>query len=471
MQSLQDLNVIILAAGKGKRMISSTPKVLHKILDKPMIYYIINEVKKINPANIFVITGFAHETLESYLKDNFPEVKIIYQEKQLGTGHAILLTKRFYEENWGNVLVLSGDSPLIRSETLSRLVSQQLHGRYAASLITAILDNPFGYGRILRDQNGDIIKIVEESDASLEEKQIKEINPSIYCFNSKYLFENIENLKPQNFQREYYLTDIIEEFFKKNLKVSSLLVEDSTEILGINDRAQLAMVQKIMQKRINEKLMLEGVTIVDPDTTFISIDSQISNDVVVQPNTFIYGKTVIKKDCNIGPFVQLMDCEIDEGTLINSAVLVNAIIGKNNNIGPFSYVRPGTITKTKVKIGGFCEVKKSIINNNSKIPHLTYIGDSEIGENVNIGASSVTCNYDGFRKNKTIIGDNVFVGSDTMFVPPIKIGSGSLIAAGSVITEDVPDNSLAITRGKQINIQNGATKYRKKKSELKDEGV
>lgn len=467
MEYVKNLNVVILAAGKGKRMMSSTPKVLHNIIDKPMIYYVLKEAGKLNPENIYVITGHEHDILKGYLADNFPDVIPVFQEHQLGTGHAVSLLKEYVNENWESVLVLTGDCPLIKSETLKKLVASRQAGNYAGLLVTALLENPFGYGRIIKNQLGEIIRIVEEADATLKEKLIREINPSVYCFDVRALFDNISSLDSNNYPKEYYLTDIIEKFTYKNLKTSTLMIDDSSEVLGINDRIQLSVVEKLMRKRINEKFMSAGVTITDPDSTFIGIDVEIENDAAIEPFSFIWGKTIIRKGCVIGPFAQISDCEIGSGTMINSAVIKNAKIGKNNNIGPYSYIRPGTVTNENVKVGGFCEVKKSIVGSNSKIPHLSYIGDSEIGENVNIGASSVTCNYDGFRKNRTIIGDNVFIGSDTMLVPPVRIGKGAIVAAGSVITEDVPDNAMAVARGKQINMPDGATKYRKKKESLK----
>lgn len=463
----KNLTIVILAAGKGKRMISSTPKVLHNIIDKPMIYYTLKEAAKLDADNIFVITGHNHEILEKYLSDNFPKVIPVYQEKQMGTGHAISLLKNFSNKKWESVLVLTGDCPLIKSETLASMVNCQQDGNYAACVLTAILDNPYGYGRIIKNQDGQVKKIVEESDATSNEKSIREINTSIYCFDSNALFDNISFINSDNFQKEYYLTDIIEEFTKKNLKSLAFLISDGDEVLGVNDRIQLSAVEKIMRKRINENLMASGVTITDPNSTFIGSDVFIENDTIIEPFSFIKGKTIIKKGCTIGPFAQIFDCEIDAGTTINSAVIKNALIGKNNNIGPYTYIRPGTVTSENVKIGGFCEVKKSIIGSNSKIPHLSYIGDAEMGSNINIGASSVTCNYDGYRKNKTVIGDDVFIGSDTMLVPPVHIGKGALIAAGSVITEDVPENSMALARSKQVNLPDGAVKYRKKKESSK----
>jgi bifunctional UDP-N-acetylglucosamine pyrophosphorylase / glucosamine-1-phosphate N-acetyltransferase len=467
MDNSKKLNIVILAAGKGKRMKSSTPKVLHNIIDKPMIFYVLREAVKLNPVKIYVITGYEHEILENYIAQNFPEVICVYQKVQLGTGHAVSLIKDYYNKEMESLMVLTGDCPLIKSETLMNLAALQKSGNYSCTVLSAAVENPFGYGRIIKNKPGEIVKIVEEADAMPQEKLIKEINTSLYCFDAKALFDNISSLNSNNYQKEYYLTDIIEKFAQNNLKTSALLIDDSSEVSGVNDRVQLCGVEKMMRRRINEKFLYSGVTITDPDSTFIGVDVEIESDASIEPFSFLNGKTVIKKGCVIGPFAQITDCEIDSGTKINSAVIKNAKIGKNNNIGPFSYIRPGTITREDVKVGGFCEVKNSIVGSNSKIPHLSYIGDCEIGENVNIGASSVTCNYDGYRKNRTIIGDNVFIGSDTMLVPPVMIGQGSIVAAGSVITEDVPEYALAISRGRQINMPGGAQKFRQKKESLK----
>ena len=467
MDNIKNLNIVVLAAGKGKRMKSSTPKVLHNIIDKPMIYYVLREAAKLNPAKIYVITGYGHEMLEKYIAQNFPEVICVYQKVQSGTGHAVSLIKKYYNIEMESLMVLTGDCPLVKSESLMSLAALQKSGRYSGTVLSAAMENPFGYGRIIKNEFGEIIKIVEEADATAQEKLLKEINTSLYCFDAKALFDNISSLDSNNYQKEYYLTDIIEKFAQNNLKTSVLLIDDNNEVAGVNDRVQLCGVEKIMRWRICEKLLYSGVTIKDPDSTFIGIDVEIESDAVIEPFSFLNGKTIVKKGCIIGPFAQITDCEIDIGTEINSAVIKNAKIGKNNNIGPFSYIRPGTVTSGDVKIGGFCEVKNSIIGTCSKIPHLSYIGDCEIGENVNVGASSVTCNYDGYRKNRTIIGDNVFIGSDTMLVPPVKIGKGSIVAAGSVITEDVPSDAMAVSRGRQINMPGGALNYRKKKENLK----
>ncbi len=472
MEDQKNLIVVILAAGKGKRMLSNTPKAMHKILDKPMIHYVLKEAYRLNPRKVFVVTGFGHKELEAYLKENYPSALPVFQEKQLGTGHAVNMVSKYSEPDWKDVMVLPGDSPLICSTTLYALHESQRNGKHACSVLSALSENPSGYGRIIRNKRGELEKIVEESDATLEEKKIKEINSSIYCFDSTLLFKYLQNLSPDNSQNEFYLPDIIEKIIASGQTASVFKADDPSEIFGVNDRLALAEAAKKMQKRINKELMLSfGVSMPDPDSVYIGDEALFSQDVIVYPNTCIFGKTEIGSGCVIGPSVQLSDCCIGKNTIINSAVLKEVKLGENNNIGPFTYVRPGTITDDNVKIGGFCEVKKSIIGKNSKIPHLTYIGDTEMGQNVNVGASSVTCNYNGYEKNKTIIGNNVFIGSDTMLIPPVKIGNGALVAAGSTITEDVPDNALALARGKQVNIEDGAKKYRAKKEFKKNEGA
>lgn len=482
MKACNNLIIVILAAGKGKRMLSSTPKVMHKILDKPMIHYVLKEAYKLNPAKVYVVTGFGHEELEKYLSENYPMSIPVFQEEQLGTGHAVNMVKKYYDNTWEEVMILPGDSPLVKSKTLEDMYINQ-KGRlnakdgshrenFSCTLVSSIIENPYGYGRIVKNKNDEVIKIVEERDASSEEKKIAEVNSSIYCFKAGVLFDYLKNLKPDNSQKEFYLTDIIEEMIKDKHRVSTFKAKDMLEVSGVNDRLALSNAAKIMQRRINEELMLSsGVSMTDPELVYVGDDVIISKDVIVHPNTYIFGKSEIGKGCTIGPSVQLYDCKIGKNTSINSAVLIEAKLGENNIIGPFSYIRPGTITDDKVKIGGFCEVKKSKVGKNSKIPHLTYIGDTEMGQNVNIGASSVTCNYDGYAKNKTVIGNDVFIGSDTMLVPPVEIGNGAIVAAGSVITENVPDDSLAIVRGRQVNIEGGATKYRAKKEIEKNKGA
>lgn len=465
----KNLTVIVLAAGKGKRMKSDIPKVLHNICYQPIIYHILTSAFKLNPKNLFVIVGHKAEKVKEFLSSNFPGAIPVIQENQLGTAHAVSMLKSCIGELGDTCLVMPGDIPLISDSTLRKVANTMEQSGNPAVVLTAVVDNPHGYGRVIKDDKSNILRIVEESDASESEKKINEINSSIYCFETKSLFSYLEKISSKNSQNEFYLTDIIENFIGAKHKVSCISVQDNFEIEGINDRTALAKLEKIMQSKINETLMAEGVTIRDPGTCYISAEVEIGRDTVVEPFCFIKGKTKIGNACVIGPFTQITDSIIGDYTKIYNSVIIGSIVGKANNIGPSSYLRPGTQTSENVKIGAACEIKKSRIRKNSKVPHLSYIGDADIGENVNIGAGTVTCNFDGFFKNKTVIGDNVFIGSDTMLVAPVKIGKGAITAAGSVISEDVPDDSLAIERNKQKNIENGALRFREKKEKQKKE--
>ncbi|MFO7928547.1 MAG: bifunctional UDP-N-acetylglucosamine diphosphorylase/glucosamine-1-phosphate N-acetyltransferase GlmU [Candidatus Humimicrobiaceae bacterium] len=459
----KDLSVIILAAGKGTRMKSSKPKVLHQIFGKPMLYHILNTCLKITPKNIFTVIGYKASLVEEFLKKSFPAVIPVLQQEQLGTAHAVKAAKKYRKKMGEDIIVLAGDCPLLTGKTLKKLIENKKKTGSAATLISATIPNPEGYGRIIKDSSGHVKEIIEEADADSSQKAINEVNTSVYCFSRDDLFESIDEIGSDNAQNEYYLTDIIKKLTQKGKIVSVFRATDYGEVFGINDRLQLSKVERLMIKRRNQKLMKEGVTIRDPGNCFIDPEAEIENDVTIEPYCFINGRTVIKKNCVIGPFCQITDTVVGKGTKINASVIIGSEIGKNNNIGPYSYIRPDTVTGDKVKIGGFCEVKKSMVGRGSKVPHLSYVGDTEIGAGVNVGASCVTVNYDGYSKSKTIIEDGVFIGSDTMLIAPVKIGKGAIVAAGSVITEDVPGNSLAIERGEQKNIKDGATRYRRKK--------
>ncbi len=464
MEFSKDLSVVILAAGKGKRMRSETPKVLHKVCGHPIIYYILKQILGLGPKNIFVVAGHKKQYLKDYLAGEFTSVRTIEQDKQLGTGHAVKMVRDGAGDFGRSMLVLSGDSPLITKETLKSLISLRARGNAAAVILTSITENPGGYGRVVKNEKGEVTRIVEEADASPSEKKINEVNSSSYCFDTKLLFENIGSIDTKNSQGEYYLTDIVETLIKKGHKVGTFIVADHNEVKGINDRSQLAEAGKIIRKKINKRLMENGVTIVDPDTAYIEDTVQIGSDTIIEPSCFLKGNTVIGDNCTIGPFSQLTDTIIGQGSIINSSVIIGAEIGTENNIGPNSYIRPDTKTGQRVKIGAFCEIKKSTVDDGSKVPHLSYVGDTEIGKGVNIGASSVTVNYNGFSKARTIIEDGAFIGSDTMLIAPVRIGRGAIVAAGSVITRDVGENVMAIERAKQKNIRNGAIKYKNRKN-------
>jgi bifunctional UDP-N-acetylglucosamine pyrophosphorylase/glucosamine-1-phosphate N-acetyltransferase len=465
----KNLSAIILAAGLGKRMKSEIPKVLHQVCFKPILYYILKSVSALDPKNIFVVVGHKEELVRQFLNSDFPDVITVKQEIQLGTAHAVGVVKKYYDDLSDCCLVLPGDIPMILPETLTSLISNATSpgGATSAALLTSVVADPFGYGRIVRGPGGNIVKIVEEKDAGDSEKLINEINTSVYYFGKKILFEYLENIGSENAQKEFYLTDIVENLVKSNRQVEGYIARDSIEAEGINDRVQLAVIEKLMQKRINRRHMLSGVTFKDPDTSFVGPETIIGIDTVIEPSCLIKGNTKIGQNCIIGPFTQIEDCTIGDGTKINKSVLQSAVIGSFNTIGPTSYIRPGTFTGDKVKIGACCEIKKSRISDKSKVPHLSYIGDAQIGTEVNIGAGTITCNYDGFLKNRTVIEDGVFIGSDTMLVAPVRIGKGAITAAGSAIVEDVPADCLAIERCKQANIDKGASKFREKKEEQK----
>ena len=406
---------IVLAAGKGTRMKSKKSKLVQKIYGKEVVRRAVENAEKAGVGEIVAVVGYMKEEVMAVLGD---KVKYAVQDEMLGTGHAVLQAKEYLKGKKGKVLVLNGDVPLIRPETLNKLLEKSIENKEYASLLTAIYDNPKGYGRIVRDEGGNIAAIVEEKDTTDDQKEIKEINAGIYCFDIEELLAALENLSPDNAQGEYYLTDVIEIMNKKGLKTGAVVVEDNTEILGINDRIQLEMLTKVLQMRINTEYMRKGVTIEDINTTYIYDDVEIGMDTVIHPNT------TIKSDVKIGE-----DCEI----------------------GPNAYIRKGCRLANNVKIGNFVEIKKTIIGEGTKVPHFIYLGDCEVGEKCNIGCGTITCNYDGFHKSKTIIGNHSFIGSNSNLVAPVNIGDETFIAAGSTITDDVPDYALAIARGRQVN--------------------
>lgn len=442
------MKVLILAAGLGKRMKSKYPKVVHKILGKPMINWVVDLAK--NFGEVGVVVGHKAEVVKGYLSD---DVKTYLQEPQLGTGHAVMCAKEFISEN-EDLLVLYGDVPLLSKETIEMLRNEHEEKNNQVTVLTFITENPAGYGRIVRTDGK--IRIVEDKDASEEEKKINEVNSGIYIFSGKFLLENIENLKNNNAQGEYYLTDLV----GMAERVSTVLLEDILEVSGVNDRVQLAELESIARERILKKLMLSGVTIVDPVSTFIGPDVEIGMDTIVHPFTIIEGKTKIGEDCEIGPYTHIADSTIGKNVKVIRSEVEKSIIEDDVSVGPFSRLREGTVLKEKVKIGNFVETKKSIIGKNSKAHHLTYLGDATVGENVNVGAGTITCNYDGYKKYKTFIGDGAFIGSNSSLVAPVKIGKGAITGAGSVITEDVPDDALALGRARQVIKEGWAMKKR-----------
>ncbi len=457
-----DLAVVVLAAGEGTRMKSSLPKVLHKICGRPIISYIINAVQNLNPVKLIIVVGHQKEKVMENLDDG---IEVVAQESQLGTGHAVLVVEQYLSDYEGSVLVLSGDSPLIKSETLLELVRLRENSMATAAILTAKLKDPGGYGRIIRHGN-EIIRIVEEKDATVDEVKNDEVNSGIYCFDNVKLFDFLKDVKNENQQKEYYLTDVIGVIKDNGEKVVSMMVEDEDEILGINSRRQQAKVDEIMRKRINYRLMDEGVTFIDPDLSFVGPDVIVGKDTVIYPLTFLEGKTSIGEGCEIGPSARLVNATIGKDVKIQNSVISESIVGDGASIGPFCSLRKGTEIKKRAKVGTFVEIKKSEVGVNSKVPHLSYIGDATIGDNVNIGAGSITCNYDGIEKHRTIIEDDVFIGSDTMLVAPLRVHKGAMTGAGSTITLDVPAESLAVERSEQRMVKD----YLKKKLKKNNKG-
>ncbi|MBO8170051.1 MAG: bifunctional UDP-N-acetylglucosamine diphosphorylase/glucosamine-1-phosphate N-acetyltransferase GlmU [Thermoanaerobacteraceae bacterium] len=455
---MSQITAIVLAAGKGTRMKSSKAKVLHSLAGKPMVEHVLDAVKKAGIEQQIVVVGHQAEEVKAHLGDGYTYV---LQEKQLGTGHAVKQTTNAWPSHGRTLLILCGDTPLVTAETLEKLVSYHHHHEAVCTVLTAVVPDPTGYGRIIRNQQGHVTAIVEEKDATDAQKEIKEINTGCYCFDQNRLAEALEQLSPANAQGEYYLTDVISFFQQQGHVVAGVEVRDFRELQGINNRSQLAQAEAILRERINEALMLSGVTIVSPHNTYIDAGVQVGRDTVIMPNTHLRGNTKIGENCEIGPDTTIINSSVGSGTVINNSVIKESNIGNNCTIGPFSYLRPGTRLADNVKIGDFVEVKKSVIGKGSKIPHLTYIGDAEIEEQVNVGAGTITCNYDGKNKWKTVLKKGAFIGSNTNLVAPVTVGDNAVVGAGSTITKDVPADSLAVARERQRNILGWATKNKK----------
>lgn len=409
---------IVLAAGKGTRMKSEKSKQVHKILGKEIVLRAVENAKKAGIEEIITVVGYKKEQVQDVLKDS---VKYAVQSEMLGTGHAVMQAKEFLEGKQGKVVVLNGDVPILRPETIQKLIEKSIANKEYATLLTAIYDNPYGYGRIIRDDGGNVAAIVEEKDANEQQREIKEINAGIYCFDIQELLKALAEINNDNASGEYYITDVIKIMNDKGLKTGAMIVEDNTEILGVNDRVQLEILTRILRLRINAEHMKKGVTIEDTNTTYIYDDVEIGTDTVIHPNT------TIKSDVKIG---------------------------ENCEIGPNAYIREKSRVANNAKIGNFVEIKNTKIGEGTKVPHFIYLGDCEVGEHCNIGCGTITCNYDGFNKSKTIIGDNAFIGSNTNLVAPVTVGNNVFVAAGSTITDDVPDYALAIARQKQTNKEN-----------------
>ncbi len=443
---------IILAAGKGTRMKSDLVKVLHPLLGLPMLRYTIDlSLNLLKVEKTIVVVGYQADQIQEKFKDS----RIIFalQEDQLGTAHAVLQGLPFLADFAGTVLILCGDVPLVKEETLRSFITGFEKADAVLSVMTVVLEKPVGYGRIVKGPSGRVEKIVEERDAGEKEKSLREINTGIYCMKAAFLKESLKKIGKDNAQEEYYLTDLVEIADKKGLKCLAYEVADPIEVMGINTRIDLATAEEALRQEKLKSLMLSGVTVIDPKTTYVDQEVELGKDTVLYPGCLLQGATRIGERCMVEPNVKISDSVVGNGvTLRANSVITESKIEDDATVGPFAHVRPLTEVKAKAKIGNFVEVKKSVIGKGSKANHLTYIGDSVVGEEVNIGAGTITCNYDGFEKHRTVIGDRVFVGSNVELVAPVEIGKDASIGAGTTVTKNVPEGCLAISRTKQKNI-------------------
>ena len=439
---------VILAAGKGTRMKSDLPKVLHKVAGISMLEHVFRSVSAIEPEKTVTVIGHKAELVEQVLAG---QTEFVRQTEQLGTGHAVMMAEPVLENLTGQTLVIAGDTPLITGESLKNLIDFHINHKNVATILTAEADNPFGYGRIVRNQHGEVIKIVEQKDASDFEQQIKEINTGTYVFDNARLFEALKNINTNNAQGEYYITDVIGIFRENGEKVGAYTLKDFDESLGVNDRVALATAESIMRRRINQQHMINGVSFVNPDATYIDVDVEIAHEVQIEANVTLKGQTKIGAETILTNGTYIVDSEIGERAVITSSMIEESSLADGVTVGPYAHIRPGSSLAKDVHVGNFVEVKGSSIGENTKAGHLTYIGNAEVGANVNFGAGTITVNYDGQKKYKTIIGDNVFVGSNSTIIAPVELGDNSLVGAGSTITKDVPADAIALGRGRQIN--------------------
>ncbi|WP_252229483.1 bifunctional UDP-N-acetylglucosamine diphosphorylase/glucosamine-1-phosphate N-acetyltransferase GlmU [Clostridium sp. ZBS15] len=450
---------LVLAAGQGKRIKSDLPKVLHKVCGKEMVNHVIDTIRKagIQDANIIIGKG------AELVKERTAEKDVTYslQLEQLGTGHAVQCASEFLRGKKGTVAVFAGDTPLIKESTIKNLFNTHIEEKNAATILTAIIDDPTGYGRIIRSGN-EVLKIVEHKDCNEEELKVNEMNSAIYCFDIELLYESLSKLSNNNEQGEYYLTDVIEILKSAGHNIGAV-VTDFEETIGVNSRAQLAQAEEILKDRINLKHMENGVTLIDPKTTYIGIDVEIGKDTIIYPNNIFEGNTIIGERCIIYQNSRIKDSIIKNEVDIQSSVILDSSIGNNTTVGPFAYIRPESKIGEKARIGDFVEIKKSTIGDGTKVSHLTYIGDAEVGKECNFGCGTVVVNYDGKKKYKTIIGDHSFIGCNTNLVSPVEVGDNTYIAAGSTITSEVQEGDLAVARAKQRNIKGWVAKKGLKK--------
>ena len=440
---------IVLAAGEGTRMRSALPKVAHEVLGVPLVRWVIDAVRGAGVERIVTVVGHGAEAVCSLVGDT----ESVVQESQLGTGDAVRAASGALAGFEGPVVVVAGDVPLVRAQTIAALIDSFRAADAACTVLTAFIPDPTGYGRVIRDGAGLVTGIVEQKDLVPGQDAVGECNVGIYCFDARSLFDALAHITPANAQGEYYLTDVVALLHGQRRTVNAVVLTDVDESHGVNTRVQLASVGRILQRRINERHMLDGVTMTDPDLVWIGPSVTIARDVVIEPMTTISGATDIGEGAHIGPGTRIVDSTIGAGATVEQSIVREATIGETASVGPNAFLRPGTILGPGARAGSFVEVKNSTIGEGSKVPHLSYIGDATIGTGVNVGAGSITCNYDGRDKSRTVIGDGAFIGSDTMLVAPVEIGKGATTGAGSAITKDVPAGALGIGRAVQKNVE------------------
>ncbi|GGD99494.1 bifunctional protein GlmU [Paenibacillus nasutitermitis] len=454
---MKKIMAIILAAGQGKRMKSKLYKVLHQVCGKPMVGHVLQTVKESDCQRTVVVVGHGAEAVQGYIGDG---AEFVLQEQQLGTGHAVLQTEQLLGSEEGTTVILYGDTPLVTSDTIKALL--ELHNRKesAATVLTAVVPNPQGLGRIIRNEAGAVQRIVEQKDCTPEQAAIHEINTGMYCFDNRKLFEALKRVTNDNAQGEYYLTDVMEIIREAGDVVEAYCATDFAEGIGVNDRVGLAEAEQLMRARIVRKHQLAGVSIIDAAATYIEADVIIGPDTVLLPGTLLRGRTVIGEDCVIGPQADITDTEIADRVTVKHSVTCEAVIADECSVGPYAYLRPGSRLGVGCKIGDFVEIKNAELGAGSKVSHLSYIGDAILGTEVNIGCGAITANYDGYNKSLTQIGDNAFVGSNVNLIAPVKIGNGAYVVAGSTITHDVAEGDVAIARERQVNKSGYADKLR-----------
>ncbi|MGQ9010739.1 bifunctional UDP-N-acetylglucosamine diphosphorylase/glucosamine-1-phosphate N-acetyltransferase GlmU [Bacillus stercoris] len=439
---------VVLAAGQGTRMKSKLYKVLHPVCGKPMVEHVVDEALKLSLSKLVTIVGHGAEEVKKQLGD---KSEYALQAEQLGTAHAVKQAQPFLADEKGVTIVICGDTPLLTAETMEEMLKEHTQREAKATILTAVAEDPTGYGRIIRSENGAVQKIVEHKDASEEERLVTEINTGTYCFDNEALFRAIDQVSNDNAQGEYYLPDVIEILKNEGETVAAYQTGNFQETLGVNDRVALSQAEQFMKERINKRHMQNGVTLIDPMNTYISPDAVIGSDTVIYPGTVIKGEVQIGEDTIIGPHTEIMNSSIGSRTVIKQSVVNHSKVGNDVNIGPFAHIRPDSVIGNEVKIGNFVEIKKTQFGDRSKASHLSYVGDAEVGTDVNLGCGSITVNYDGKNKYLTKIEDGAFIGCNSNLVAPVTVGEGAYVAAGSTVTEDVPGKALAIARARQVN--------------------